>query len=445
MSSVLDAAQRAAYIVAKHEKVGDEGHIGMFGGKKIKQEINQMAAEKLKATLATGTQGVTKLINKAIGLLNDHKITISNAMEFKASVDKAREMLGTPQGKEIMQRISFVQKLQSDVSELKSKMTALRGKIDGNDHLKAAFSKRLVAIENDVIGGSGNHPDKPIEQNLNDIYKILMTNKGQLAEQNARATSQGNINAIKHNLEIFSRDFQALEQECSKRMGNIERRAQQVQTNPLVALQEATLYLDRSDTALADEAYKAHPGLVAENIIAAGTVLLNKALNQENYRDLNEDKALYKLIECFSLYGILGEFETAKGRKEFLGKLKQYCQKRASSIEPKISTAETETAGLQNQIKSIDDAIEKERSTLGNQVLGFIGMGPSDKLTDLEKRRKALQTQIANIREETAISIAGKNTHGVPKCAFKTLKDQLKKFKDAETKIEQALSAKHNP
>ncbi|MDR2371718.1 MAG: hypothetical protein LBD60_01060 [Puniceicoccales bacterium] len=72
MSPLLDAMERAAYIVAKHEKLGDKGHIGKFNGK-IKQEINQMAAEKFKRTLTNGTHGAIDLIENATNLLREKK------------------------------------------------------------------------------------------------------------------------------------------------------------------------------------------------------------------------------------------------------------------------------------------------------------------------------------------------------------------------------------
>jgi predicted nucleic acid-binding Zn-ribbon protein len=337
-------------------------------------------------------------------------------------------MLNSPEGQETMRRISLVQNLQNQVSALKSKMTALREKIDGNHHLKATFSDRLANIEKHVI-------DR--EKDLDTLIFLFMNNRGKLNDMAkakvAEATSPKIINTMAHELEASSRDFQELEQECSRRKANIERRAQQVQENPLSALQEAMLYLDRGDTTLSDEAYKAYPELVAENIIAVGTVLLGK----EIYPNSPEAEALYNLIRNFSK-GVLYEFSTAKGGKEFLGKLKQYCQKLAKPLEPKISQANTEIAKKQAEIRVINSRIEREQQTLGNRFLKLFEQKP-DGLTRLEAQKSRLESDIMSIKKRIAIQISGDNGNGMPRTDFRRLQIKLETLQNAEKNIDRKL------
>ncbi|MDR2371719.1 MAG: hypothetical protein LBD60_01065 [Puniceicoccales bacterium] len=353
-----------------------------------------------------------------------------NTQEFTNSAREGFKILKTSEGVETMRRISFVQKLQNQVSELKSKTAALREKIDSNHHLREEFSKTLASMEKDVIGE---------ERNLNTLLYLFMNNRGHLKEAAKEkieiATSQSLINKLENALITFSNEFKPLEQECLRRIANIENRAQQVLENPLRALEEAILYLDRGDTTLSDEAYKKHPGLVAENIIAAGIALFDKAPIVRNSR---EGKALHQLIEHFSQW-VPREFETAKGGKEFLEKLKKYCQTRAKPLEEKINSTEETLNSLRAEVRVIQSQIERGPSTVTGKIAAVLDM-KSNPLIRLQNQKKALEDKIQDIAKAAAISISGKNGHGGPAYTFTQLKRELTKLNGAKTAIERALA-----
>ncbi|MDR0590633.1 MAG: hypothetical protein LBG09_02145 [Puniceicoccales bacterium] len=457
MSPVLDAAKRAAYAVAKYEKTEGKGHFGIFGGKKIKQETNLLAAERFKEALAGGTSAITRLMDNATDLLAKGKVAISNSGEFKASMKKAIETLESPEGQETMRRVSSVQELQQQVSALKAEMTGLRDTINGNDHLKRMFSGDLAKIEESVNGQ---------EKNLNIAFDRLMNNRGQLTDKAKtnleQVVSQKNMNAIKNQLKEFSSEFQKLGTECSKRMESIEKLAERVKWNPAGAFEYAMLYTDPNEARLlSEEAYKTDPNLIAENIIASGTALLDRfadtppknspgafvhPVNQRSC-DIKEAQLLRELIEKFAKY-VPDEFKTAKGGKEFLKKLETYCEKLANSFDSKMEESDKEIKKVQGQIKAIDDDISSVQKSTENKVRGSLSSiaskfglkisSKSDALVKLEEQKKAFTQKIKDIEGKTATAISGemnpkkmRNGQPLPRRNFYYLGNDLTNLRNA--------------
>jgi hypothetical protein len=265
--------------------------------------------------------------------------------------------------------------------------------------------------------------------------------------------SEKYINEFQRSYDGICGDFQKFERECSRRIGNIEEREKQIQEKPLNAFEEALLYLDSGDTALSDEAYKAHPKLIAENIVKAGTKLIDGALEQSKsssrrasaLRGSNEGQALYKLAEKFSGIrfspdvphtGIPTEFKTTENGRTFLGKLQEYCQARVACLTSGMDRANQIIKIKEDRIKLREDEIKKlkeEQSTLGGKVANFFSKESADKLGKLEAEIKTLKEEIGKIKKETAEALSP------PECTFLELNQEVRVLNKVIGNIDSAL------
>ncbi|MDR1366559.1 MAG: hypothetical protein LBJ13_01470 [Puniceicoccales bacterium] len=423
-TSLVSTTKQAAYIEAKKEVLGN-GRIFFWNRKSVKQKIDHFAKQKFEAA-SKDIQQATKLIENAVGSLANKSVRKSNVQEFTKSVRTTQNTLKDPAWQPTFQRTLDVQKLQQQVSNLKSDMAALRETVNGNKYLKETFSLRLTQTENDLTGSQKN---SSLEQMINNMHAILAQSKAPLTTKGLNATSPSTMATIQKALTEISNNLKGLNQECSRKTETINKLAQGVKDNPLTAFQQAALYLDSGDRYLSTEVYKDHPNLVAENIVAAGTALLDTALSHPKDRDMPEAKALYALIEKFNK-GIPDEFRAAKGGQEFLGKLKQYCQKRADSFASTMETAQSKIGQLQAEIRGLQIVIDSSEA----QPLASIFTG---KRKQAEEQKNVLEGQIAQLRKTTAINISGKKQSSTinPNRTFTQLRDELETLNKVKTLI----------
>jgi hypothetical protein len=82
--------EQAAYLVAKHEILGDDGHIGIFQKKTINQ-IRNRQSEKLKAIKAQ--VGAASLVKEARSLIESRKVTSSKVKDFLKSCERYKSSI----------------------------------------------------------------------------------------------------------------------------------------------------------------------------------------------------------------------------------------------------------------------------------------------------------------------------------------------------------------
>lgn len=405
---------QAAYIEAKKDILGNK-HICFWNKKSIKQKIDHCKNNKIKLALQDSSCAM-KLFMDANKSLKNKEVRKSNAEEFTTSYQRTISILNTPQGKAMVERIRSVQNLQQKVINLKEAIGSFQEKIESNSHSKKIFSQEITQIKKQLTVRHSSSCN--LEETINKMFESLMNSREKLHPNVAEGTSPKAMQPFENALNEISNDLEKLNQAYNKMEKDMSELAKNVENKPAEALEKALLYLyDNMDGC--ESTYKQDPTLAAEHIITTGTALLKRVSPQSRDYNVHENKALDKLIKNFSNY-IPSEIKNTKGGKEFLGQLKQYCQKRAASFSKEIEDANKKIEGIEARIKE-----KQETGTSKNKFLN-IAFSQKSTVNKLEQEINTLKEEICTIRDATAKKISGLKTTGkAPNRKFMELKNEL--------------------